>query len=255
LSVFLATLGLLALAVAGALAVSPSLRARTADVLLGSAVGSSDNAVNRDTAQTEDRASGAPPPDLSRVAYERPRPFVNRLARGDLLVYSPAGFLYFVGETSGKVVRVDRRGQILASVATLPVGAPSAPPTSSSRVFLTSDVQGNVYVSHTLRRVVEKYSPKGQRLATIKGFVRPEAIVVDQDGNVYVVDFNQVKQVRVVRADAQRLRRSRPNVKAGGAAASTAAGKKAALTPPPVVPVAPVAPARSAGAANGPGGR
>jgi sugar lactone lactonase YvrE len=93
------------------------------------------------------------------------------------------------------------------------VAPPLGPPTPA-RVFVASDVQGNVYVSHTLRRVVEKYSPKGQRLATIKGFVRPEAIVVDEDGNVYVVDFNQVK---IVRAAVQRSRRASPARKNSGA--------------------------------------
>jgi DNA-binding beta-propeller fold protein YncE len=88
---------------------------------------------------------------------------------------------------------------VLKSVAILPVAPPPSTPIPVTRNFVATDRQGNSYVSHTLRRVIEKYSPQGQRLATLKGFTRPEAVAVDEDGNVYVVDFNQVKIVRAAR--------------------------------------------------------
>jgi len=194
----LALIGFLALVLTGVLAASEPLRNQALDWLRGrdgrpAALTGAKPGTSRSAAAT---------PDLSRLAYERPAPFVNRLARGDLLVYSPSGSLYFVGDASGKIVRVGRSGEILKAVATLDVAPPLALPVSPTRVFVATDVQGNVYVSYTNRRVIEKYSPKGQRLNVLKGYQRPEAVAVDEDGNLYVVDFNQVK---IVRARAPRL--------------------------------------------------
>ena len=63
-------------------------------------------------------------------------------------------------------------------------------------MFVATDVQGNCYVSSTVQRTIEKYSPEGQKLYTVRGLQRPEAIAVDEDGNLYVVDFNQIKILR-----------------------------------------------------------
>jgi streptogramin lyase len=62
--------------------------------------------------------------------------------------------------------------------------------------YMTSDPQGNVYFSYPKRAVVVKKSPEGQVLRVIRGFIRPEAIAVDEVGNVYVVDNGDVKICR-----------------------------------------------------------
>lgn len=235
----LAFAGLLALLLAGALAALPGLRNDAADLLLRfgvkpqgnrgalssaartNAKGASKNKGNA-RALSSTSVAGVPA-DLSQVVYGKPETFVPLLARGDLLSYSSAqGFLYLVKDTSGALVRVGRDGTILKAVAALPVAPPPSTPIPITRNFVATDREGNAYVSHTLRRVIEKYSPQGQRLATLKGFSRPEAVAVDEDGNVYVVDFNEVKIVRAARPHLFGGTKSAPAAKparpAGGAA-------------------------------------
>lgn len=132
--------------------------------------------------------------DYSRLVYDEPvRLNDSLLARGDLLSYSAGVGLYFVAQSTGKVAPITPDGQVPRSVEILEAVPTSADNPSGTHVFMTSDPQGNVYFSYTARRVIEKRSATGAPLATIKGFERPEAIAVDDAGNIYVVDFNQIK--------------------------------------------------------------
>jgi hypothetical protein len=183
LVVLLALVGLLALLLSVALAALPGLRNDAADLLLRFGSKQQNNSAARTnnkgaakskktgtTAVSTTSVAGVPA-DLSQVVYSKPETFVPLLARGDLLSYSTAqGFLYLVKDTSGALVRVGRDGTVLKSVAILPVAPPPSTPIPVTRNFVATDRQGNSYVSHTLRRVIEKYSPQGQRLATLKGF-------------------------------------------------------------------------------------
>lgn len=179
----LAVVGLLSLLGAAAIGLSPGLRARAARFLA--------------PAPASPPATMTATPDLSRLVYGPPQLFANYLARGNYLAYSPRGYLYFVQDTSGKVAALARSGEVLRSVAILPDAPPTATPIPRSRIFLTTDLQGNIYFSHTARRMIEKRSRDGRLLATIsKDLQQPEALAVDEDGNLYVVDFNQIKILR-----------------------------------------------------------
>jgi len=189
LLVLLALLGLAGLALAAALALSPDLRARARVLLAGAA---------------ETRSAGpviAPPPppilDLTRVTYGRPETFGKFLARGDVLAYSAKGGLYFVGFGSGNVAALSRTGEVLRTrpLAELPLAPPPSTPIPPSRTFFATDPQGNGYISHTARKIIQKYDREGRLLLTLGGFQRPEALAVDEDGNLYVVDFNQIKKL------------------------------------------------------------
>lgn len=131
--------------------------------------------------------------DLSALTYDTPVRFGDYLARGDLLTYAPGVGLYFVAETSGKLALLSKEGRAIRTVENLEIMDAPLTTIPSTRVFVTSDPQGNVYLSYTKRRVVEKKGADGTLLATIKGFQRPEAIAVDDDGNIYVVDYNEIK--------------------------------------------------------------
>ncbi len=198
---FLALLGASALLLAAALGFSPDLRER-ASALLGAAPG----------------GAAPSPPDLSRLTYSAAERFAPILARGDLLAYSPRGYLYVVGFATGKVAALSRTGEVLnsRSVAHLEVAPVPENPPAKTRSFLTTDVQGNVYISYTRRKIIEKRDPQGRVLRTIKGFQRPEAVAVDEDGNLYVVDANDIK---ILRAQLPRP---------GGAPAGAAPGPKPA---------------------------
>lgn len=190
LLVLLAILGLAALALAAALAFWPGLRARARSLL---AAGAAEPA----------RGAGAlapPPPailDLTRVTYGKPETFGSFLARGDVLAYSPKGGLYFVGFASGKVAALSRTGEVLRArpLATLPLAPPPPTPIPPSRTFFATDPQGNGYICYTARKIIEKYDREGRLLLTLSGFQRPEALAVDEDGNLYVVDYNLIKKL------------------------------------------------------------
>jgi protein phosphatase len=130
--------------------------------------------------------------DFRDLVYDPPVRFGDYLARGDLLTYAPGKYLYFVAAGSGKVARMNATGEAVLSVETLEVAdTPAKFP--STHVFLTSDAQGNIYISYTNQRIIVKKGPDGKRLAVLKGFQQPEAIAVDERGNIYVIDFNSIK--------------------------------------------------------------
>lgn len=206
LVVLLALVGALTLLLAATLAALPRLRAQVGELIgRGASAGAGSAAPGKSRGSTKTGAAAAAAPvamaDLAGLVYGRPQTFVRVLARGDLLTFSPRGYLYFVKDTSGKLVgaRTPTGDVLKNAAASLPIAPPSPTPIPVTRNFVASDRQGNVYVSLTLQRKIEKYSPQGQRLATIKGFNRPEAVAVDNDGNVYVVDYNEIKIVRAAR--------------------------------------------------------
>jgi hypothetical protein len=187
---------------AAALAALPELRTRLAALLV-----------------TKTSKSVVIPVDFKNLGYAPPEKFgPDTLARGDLLSYSPGAGLFFVAAVSGKVANISRGGEAVKVVETL---APAPPPTSpppDTRVFVTSDPAGNLYLSYTKRKVIEKKSPDGQLLLRLTGLDQPEAIAVDESGDLYVVDFNQIKVLR-----------AKPNalaIQKRAAAPSTPAAKK-----------------------------
>ena len=174
----------LLLSLVGALFVSsPGARRHVARYLLESA--GSDPTPSPTPAATPDHGPSA---DLGVLMYDAPKRFSDVLARGDLLATLHGGGLVCVEGDSGTLVRIGPDGKAehppLGSIPT-----PTAPAVSSaSHVFLATDRQGNVYVSSTKKRTIEKRSPGGILLQTIDGLTHPEAVAVDDAGNVYVVD-------------------------------------------------------------------
>jgi hypothetical protein len=207
----LALVGALALLLLTALALSPDVRARARALLSGG--------------PATDQGGGklvrpvlTPPPtvsavrDFSKLKYDPPAPFGRFLARGDVLSYSPRGLLYFVAFSSGKVIALSREGEVSRArpAATLPLVPVAPTPVPVSRTFMTTDAQGNVYVSYTALKKVEKRSPDGRVLLTIKDLHRPEALSVDEDGNLYVIDFNEVKVLRARRPGEKSVPPAKP---------------------------------------------
>ena len=163
--------------------------------------------------------------DLANLAYDAPVRFAEFLARGDTLAYGRGEGLYFISSGAGKVASLSRTGAMLQTATTVDI-APSTPlPIAPTHLFMTADAQGNVYLSFTKRKVIEKRSPDGRILATLKGFEQPEAVAVDDDGNVYVVDFNQIKICRAHPKSAEGAAPKPPAAPAPAPSAASAAGK------------------------------
>ena len=179
-TILLALVGMLAVIAAGAVAASPDLRVRLARLLVPKPTPSAGLAV-----------------DFTNLGYEKPEKFgPDILARGDLLSYSPGAGLFFVAEVSGKVANLSQAGEAVNVIENLTPAPPPPLPTPDTRLFFASDPAGNLYFSYTKRKVIEKKTPDGRLLLRLTGLDRPEAITVDEAGNLYVVDFSQIKILR-----------------------------------------------------------
>lgn len=190
-----ALVGAAAAITAGGLAASPELRAHMARLL-----GGAGTPATRANGNVVTVTPG--PVDFSRLTYDKPADFGTFAARGDLLAYSPGAGLYFVAESSGKVVCLSRSGEPVHNVEDLAPAPPIAPPIPDTRVFMTTDPQGNVYFSFTRRKLIEKRGSDGRLLLRLTGLAQPEALAVDEVGNLYVVDLNTVKVLRAHPAGA-----------------------------------------------------
>jgi protein phosphatase len=182
----LGTVLLLTLALAGLLTMVPGVREKAVQLLGGTS----------NTGQQENRTPNGKQRDYSRLQYDDPARFADFLVRGDLLTYAPGVGLYFVASTSGKVALLSPDGKALRSVEILDTVGSVSTKTPENRVFMTSDPQGNVYLSFTREGIIKKIGTDGKVLTTIRGFERPEAIAVDDVGNLYVVDYNQIEICR-----------------------------------------------------------
>jgi PPM family protein phosphatase len=153
-----------------------------------------------------ERLAPLPEQDYAKLAYDPPERFATYAARGDILSYAPGVGLYFAAEGTGKVALLDAKGKALRSVEKLEIVDARVSDPSATRVFMTSDPQGNVYFSYTKKRMIVKRGPDGKLLRTITGFELPEAIAIDEQGNIFVVDFNEIKvcRARLPRPDEDR---------------------------------------------------
>ena len=187
--VALAAVGLATLGFGAAVAGSRSGRVRIGQALVGRPATS---------LAPEGTVKIKPLRDYSKLTYASPVPFPRRefITRGDLLAYSPNAGIFTVKESTGDLIYLSRGGDALLSVAQLEVAPPAPDPVPPSRVFIAADLQGNLYISYPLRKVVEKRSPEGGLLQKLSGFTRPEAIAVDEQGNIYVIDRNILKVLR-----------------------------------------------------------
>lgn len=139
--------------------------------------------------------------DFSHLKYDKPVSFGNVLARGEMLSYVPGIGLYCVGGASGHVSVLDTNGKPQKPVENIGIverELDEAIP--STRAYMTADMQGNVYLSFPRRKVIVKKSPDGVTLTILDGFDRPEAMAVDEKGNLFVVDLNQIKVCRAITA-------------------------------------------------------
>jgi protein phosphatase len=138
--------------------------------------------------------------DYTKLTYKAPVPFGSTTfaARGDLLAYSPKAGIFFVKDSSGQMAYMSRKGEVIDAVTAFDVQTPPPTPVPTSRVFFAADLQGNTYVSYPARKAIVKYGRDGQELRTIKSTARPEALTVDEDGNLYVIYDSEIKKLEAV---------------------------------------------------------
>ncbi len=135
----------------------------------------------------------APEPDMSKFEYGIPASLLYTPVKGSVLsLYQ--GYLY-VSDTTGRLAKVDTTGRVVADFV--------ADDAFEERVRLLSaktarDRQGNIYLSDTANKRIAKYSADGAPLRMIgEGqLIGPEALVIDRNGDIYVVDGGRLKVIR-----------------------------------------------------------
>lgn len=197
----LAALGLIALALSGDLRralVVALLPSSITSMTAGNAASSTTPAGGEKSGPTTGDGTGKPAnsTDLSKVNYSTPVRFTDLGARGDLLLTAPRGGLYCVTVSTNNLVALTADGKPVRGKAIVRLPEPTRAQTTAP-LYVATDTQGNLYVSQTARKVIEKRSRSGQILKTIGGFERPEAVAVDEKGNIYVVDFSLIKIISV----------------------------------------------------------
>jgi hypothetical protein len=183
--------------------------------------------------------------DYTKLDYKDPVSFGSTIysARGDLLGYSPKVGIYFVREASGLLTVLTKKGEPVRNITEFESHTPLPNPVPPSYLFYCVDLQGNVYVSYPARRLIVKYAPDGRVLDKIKRPERPEALTVDEDGNLYVIYDSEIKKleaVPIVPKSASPTPGASPKPKSSAkptAAAPKAAAEKA--TPKPKASAAP----------------
>lgn len=198
---FLATLGVAALGTIALLAASPEARGRAAFLLSPRPATSPAGPIQ----SNDPSGNSIPVRDYTKLSYKESVNFGTTVfsARGDLLSYSPKAGLFFVKDTSGQMAYLSPKGETVRAIApSFDIPPSLTDPIPRSRVFIATDLQGNSYISYSAKKVIEKYDTAGRLLLTLKGFKRPEALTVDAEGNIYVVDFNQIMKIEATEPTA-----------------------------------------------------
>ncbi len=197
---FLAFVGVLALALAAVLAANPDVRGNIGRLLAPAPVPTppvadkpAPAAMTGNTIQVR---------DYTKVTYAKPVDFGEKTfaVRGDILGYSPKAGIFFVKDTSGILTFMNREGKITTAAMGEPLPQPPTvgavvPP---SRVFVAHDLQGNTYVSYSALKVIKKYNRAGSVIGKIPSEERPEALTVDEDGNLYVIYNSNIKKLQAI---------------------------------------------------------
>jgi hypothetical protein len=142
-------------------------------------------------------ATPAPQPAAEDVTYDKPVELArDEIARGDVLHYQPGKGLYFITRSTGQGRWLDRGGRVVGKTAAPILPEPPVTPEAlKARFFTATDSLGNTFVSRPIQKKIEKYDAKGGLRLTLTDFQNPEAIAIDEQGNLYVVDFNTIKVV------------------------------------------------------------
>ena len=139
-------------------------------------------------------------PGLAHLAYEDPISLLYVPVQGGILSLDRRGYLHVVDQ-QGRLIRLDKSGQI---IYTFPARESLKPPSGARSPAVASDRQGNLYISDPTVKQILKFGRDGLFLGSIgKGKLSaPEALAVDDDGSIYVIDAGRLKVIHPKRPAA-----------------------------------------------------
>jgi len=132
-------------------------------------------------------------PDLKSLEYGIPASLLYTPVQGRVLSLR-GGYLY-VADMKGRLMKVDTTGRVIAGFTADKPFEEQVKLLSATR---SVDRQGNLYISDSANKRIMKYSPDGAPLMAIgeKQLIGPEALVVDTNGDIYVIDGGRLKVIR-----------------------------------------------------------
>jgi hypothetical protein len=142
--------------------------------------------------------------DLQHASYEDPVTIgYPYQVQSDPLILSPTkGTLSVVTIGGESIVTIRPNGSTIYKFTWSHISGTQSnriyPSPKSSNWHVTTDTQGNIYVSDANANVIHKYSPSGDFIKDIaeNKLKKPQSIVVDEVGNIYVIDNNIIKIIR-----------------------------------------------------------
>ncbi len=131
------------------------------------------------------------PPDLKSLEYGIPTSLLYTPLQGDVLRFRKGRLT--VAEKNGTLREVDKAGRVTQGLLIDDVGQRTRLLSSTKAV----DWQGNLYVSDRKNKCILKFDADGKPLKTIgEGqLIGPEALVVDKNGDIYVIDGGRLKVI------------------------------------------------------------
>lgn len=133
--------------------------------------------------------------NLSAVEYEMPVSLSHVPLQGGVLLLDEQGFIHVV-DNEGRLLKLDSSGAIVHSLEAKDLLKSK----STGTVFtIATDAQGNLYISDAVTKRIAKFAPDGLFLRAIgEGkLIAPEALAVDKEGNIFIIDGGRLKVIRV----------------------------------------------------------
>ncbi len=114
--------------------------------------------------------------------------------QGELLALDRRGYLHAV-DRAGRLLRLDTSGQ---KVFEFPPRADFQQSSIPRLPAMVSDRQNNLYISDRAGKRILRLGSEGQFLMSIAEgkLTSPEALAVDDEGSIYVIDAGRLKAIR-----------------------------------------------------------
>ncbi|MHB1001687.1 MAG: Stp1/IreP family PP2C-type Ser/Thr phosphatase [Armatimonadota bacterium] len=133
--------------------------------------------------------------DISLLKYDDPVSILYMPVQGGMLTLDSEGYLHVI-DRLGQLMRLDTSGGV---VYTSPAREGLKPAAATPRMpMAASDVQGNLYISDPVGKQIIRLDKEGNPLESVAQgkLTMPQALAVDTDGTIYVIDAGRLKVLK-----------------------------------------------------------
>lgn len=134
-------------------------------------------------------------PKTDYLQYEDPIPLLGTKVQGGILAIDKEGIIY-LADQFGQIIKFDKQNE---DVITIPAKPSLVPRTANNPAYMAAlDSNGDIYISDIVSKLIIKYQRNGvlKQVIAAGKLLKPQAIAVDDDGSIYVIDANQLKVIK-----------------------------------------------------------